>query len=366
MGAIQPGDARSLFYLALENQAVGRLAEAEDLYRQASSLAPERASVLVNLSAVLLQRKKYREAAACADRALERLPDDADAWLNKGVSLKLMMRHEEALASIDRAIALRPGHADALRQRGHVLHKLARYEEAAASYREALRNGGAPEELRYYLAALGAEPPPAISPAQLMTGLFDDYAADFDRHQAAMRYCAPQAVFDAVAGEAPPDGWDIGDLGCGTGLCGPLFRPLARRFTGVDLSANMIEKARERNVYDALIQGDVCDFLRARHGAFDLLIAADVFIYVGDLDPVFRAARASLRGSGLFAFSLETHQGNGYVLRQTRRYAQSVPYLLECAGRNGFAVFSVTPLALRQEYGRDVDGVIAVLRSGDG
>ncbi len=399
MDAAQPRDARSLFYLALEKQESGRLDDAERLYYQALSLDPDRASILINLSAVLIQRRKYKEAIGCIDKALELDAGDADAWLNKafclqqqrdypgalacvdralaignrseahyrrGQLLKALDRNEEALASFDRALELDPRSAEALRYRGHVLHRLARREEAIASYRASLENGGNPDELNFYLAALNAGSAPAISPPQLMTGLFDDYADHFDQHQAVMQYCVPRAAFDAVAATASAGGWDIGDLGCGTGLCGPLFRPLARTLTGVDLSPKMIEKARERGVYDALVQDDISGFLRARPDAFDLLIAADVFIYIGDLDPVFRAAREALRDGGHFVFSLETHEGPGYVVRSTRRYAQSLPYLHECAARNGFVVTGVTPLVVRNEYGRNVDGVIAVMRPGGG
>jgi predicted TPR repeat methyltransferase len=200
-----------------------------------------------------------------------------------------------------------------------------------------------------------------------------------------MEYKVPQALFDAVSSAAPaqsrlqtqiapsrrgstavnPRKLDIADLGCGTGQCGVLFRPLARTLTGVDLAPNMIAKARERNVYDELIVADIADFLAARPAAYDLALAADVFIYIGDMGPVFKAARRALRPGGMFAFSLETHEGQGYVVRTSRRYAQSLPYLRECAADHGFVESSVTPVVVRKEYKRNVDGVIAVLRVRD-
>ena len=84
--------------------------------------------------------------------------------------------------------------------------------------------------------------------------------------------------------------WTCFDLGCGTGLCGLLLRPAGRDAGGVDLSPAMIEKARARGVYDRLEAGDLVEAMKKAPRSFDLLVAADVFIYVGDLAPTFEAA----------------------------------------------------------------------------
>lgn len=424
-------EARVLFYTALESQKQGRLEEAERLYLRALALVPGKVSILTNLSAALIQQKKYREAGpyieqalehdaldevawlnkalylhhsrnlpeaiACCDRAiainpgyaealtakgiiltaaqryedalaaldevLAARPDHAEAHCKRGFVLKQLGRREDALASLERALALKPDYAEALQSRGHVLSSLGRHPEAIASYRDALARGGNAKELEYFLAALGAGTPPPITPPELAVGLFDSYAEGFDAHQAQMQYQVPQSLFDIVSAAVAARNLDMADLGCGTGQCGVLFRPLARTLTGVDIAPRMIAKARERNVYDELIVGDIADFLASRPAGFDLAIAADVFIYIGDLAPVFAAARKALRPGGAFAFSLETHAGQGYVVRASRRYAQSLPYLRECAVAHGFVESSVTPVVVRKEYGRNVDGVIAVLRA---
>jgi predicted TPR repeat methyltransferase len=423
-------EARSLFYKGLASQTQGRLAEAEDRYREALALASDKVSVLTNLSAVLLQQKKhdaarpyieralaldnhdeaawlnqalylyasrklpealtaceralaiqptfaeahtargvmltearrYPEALASLDAALAAKPGHAEAHCKRGFVLKELKRLDEALASLDRAISHDPGYVEALQNRGHVLSALGRAREAVASYREALARGGSPEELGYFLAALGAGAPPPKTPVNLAQGLFDRYAEGFDEHQAQMDYKVPQALFDAVAAAAPGKGLDIVDLGCGTGQCGVLFRPRARTLTGVDLAPNMIEKARSRQVYDELAQADIAGFLAGKRAVYDLALAADVFIYIGDLNPVFAAARTALRPGATFAFSLETHDGQGYVVRPSRRYAQSLAYLRECAAAHGFVEAGVAPIVVRKEYERNVDGVIAVLK----
>jgi predicted TPR repeat methyltransferase len=359
-------EARRLFYLGLESQEHGQLEEAENLYRQSLSFAPDRPSILTNLYVVLIQQNKLDAAIPYLDRVLELSPEDGIAWLNKAVWLTGKERLEEALACCDKAIAIKPGYAAALHRRGDVLHALKRNDEARASYQAALESGGDAQTLRFYLAALGADVVSAVPPPDLVVDLFDKYAERFDRHLASLEYRAPQMLFDAVSAAAPAEGWDIADLGCGTGLCGPLFRPIARTLTGVDLSPNMIGKAQERKIYDRLVEGEITEFVRAHAESFDLVIAADVLVYIGDVGPLFEGVRKALRRGGRFAFSVEIHEGQGFVLRPSRRYAQSLSYLRERAAACGFVETGTTGFMLRKEYGQEIDGAIVVLKLQDG
>ena len=95
------------------------------------------------------------------------------------------------------------------------------------------------------------------------------------------------------------------DAGCGTGLCGPLLAPYARRLVGVDLSEGMLALAKEKNVYDALMKSELTDYLRDHAAAFDVIVSADTLVYFGDLEDVLAAAAGALRPNGLFIFTLE-------------------------------------------------------------
>jgi predicted TPR repeat methyltransferase len=188
--------------------------------------------------------------------------------------------------------------------------------------------------------------------------LFDGYAADFDDHVVGtLRYRAHLAVADAARDGAPYA--QALDLGCGTGLSGTALRPLAQRLAGVDLSTTMVERARARGVYDVVVQAELLPHLRALPaGALDLVAAADVFIYVGDLDPVFAAVAHALRPGGRFVFSVETAEGPGVELRPSLRYAHGTPGVLAQAALHGFALVSQTALELREEQRRPVDGSV--------
>jgi predicted TPR repeat methyltransferase len=161
---------------------------------------------------------------------------------------------------------------------------------------------------------------------------------------------------------APSGNLDILDLGCGTGLVGSRFRPLARTLTGIDISSNMIEIARQRQIYDHLVCSELIAFLQTQAGNFDLAVAGDVFVYIGDLSAVFGGVRDALRDGGVLGFSVEASEAEDFVLRPTRRYAHSETYLRKLAAGHGFALEAIEPHVIRQQGGKDVPGYLATLR----
>jgi predicted TPR repeat methyltransferase len=124
----------------------------------------------------------------------------------------------------------------------------------------------------------------------------------------------------------------------------------------------MLEKARQRQIYDHLFCCDLIEYLQTRDKIFDLVVAADVFIYVGDLSLVFQAVRRALRESGLFCFSVEATDENDFVLRSTLRYAHSIDYLLKLAEHHQFIVETIEPQIVRQDAGANLKGYLAVMR----
>jgi predicted TPR repeat methyltransferase len=163
------------------------------------------------------------------------------------------------------------------------------------------------------------------------------------------------------AGLEPSKHLDVLDAGCGTGLCGPLVAPYARRLVGVDLSEGMLGRANEKQVYDALIKTELTQFLRDSRDAFDLIVSADTLVYFGGLDDVLGAAAAALRPNGLLVFTLE-HAVAGEA---------NVDYRLELHGRYShsrasvermLAALGLTPAIvhaeLRMESGAPVPGLV--------
>jgi predicted TPR repeat methyltransferase len=337
----------------------GRLADAADHYRQALALAPGFVAAHCKLGTVLLEQREPAAATACFERALALEPGSLEAWVGLGHALHLARRYDAALAAFAHAPAL----AEAWIGRARALRRLRRPQEAITAYRQALANGGDAEVVHYYLASLGAEPAPVAAPRRLVRTVFDRYCDRYDQHVAGtLKYRTPDLLLEAMARLLPAGGLDILDLGCGTGLLGARFRGLAGTLTGVDISANMLEAARQRAIYDELVCGELGEFLQAQARQFDVALAADVFVYLGDLSGVFGAVRSRLRAGGLFGFSVEASEGEDVVLRSTLRYAHSAAYLRQLGRQHGFLVEAIESEVLRQEDGSDVLGHLAILR----
>jgi predicted TPR repeat methyltransferase len=153
------------------------------------------------------------------------------------------------------------------------------------------------------------------------------------------------------------------DLGCGTGLAGAAFRSVVERLVGVDLSAAMIARAQAKTLYDRLVVGDVADFLadeNANGAKYDLVLAADVFVYVNDLAPMLIGIARVLAPAGIVAFTVETHSGAGTALLPTLRFAQSEAYLRDVIAAAGLQLLTLEPAAIRTEKAAPVAGLVIV------
>jgi predicted TPR repeat methyltransferase len=358
-----PGHFDALHNLAVlclqRNDPVGAL----DLLRRALPINPASAALHLNIGNALRGVGDNRQALCSYDRTLALKPDFAEAHNNRATVLRNLGREEEAIASADRAIALNPRYREAHLNRAHALDTRKRYDEAIISYRNAASCGADPEEVSYYLAALGAAPLPSGSPKSYVAGLFDGYAEEFDRSLLGLGYDVPRQLATAVSALRPHGMSDVADVGCGTGLSGTALRGISRHLVGADLSPKMLAKAQQRGIYDRLVHAELIEFLGASPGAWDLIVAADVLVYVGDLGPLFTAARAALRPSGLLAYSVEGHDGGGYVIRPTRRFAHSLRYLRDLADAHGFVERSLIPVTVRSEASRGIPGFLVVVES---
>lgn len=213
--------------------------------------------------------------------------------------------------------------------------------------------------LKLHLA--GAADDPAAMPAAFVETLFDQYAGTFEASLVGkLGYCAPDLLFDAILQVHPDRFACVLDLGCGTGLIGERLRPACDRLEGYDLSAGMLKIARAKGIYDLLEQADLTA-LSFDAPRTDLVVAADVFIYVGALETAFGQARAMLLPGGLFAFSVETLDApDGFALRETRRYAHSQGYVERCLAEAGFRLASVSEATIRKDREQAVTGMIVV------
>ena len=213
------------------------------------------------------------------------------------------------------------------------------------------------------LALIGARPAPQTLPDAYSASLFDEYAPRFDRHLTEkLGYDVPQTLAAIIDRVRPAGALRILDIGCGTGLSGAAVAHRKHWLEGVDLSGAMIAQAQSKNLYDRLHAGDMLASMRAHDASFDLILAADVLIYTGDLRPAFDAARPRLAPGGMLLFSLQDGAPAGtFILGADHRYAYSIDYVRACAAAAGFTVSEIISARLRRDAGRDVMGLICLL-----
>jgi predicted TPR repeat methyltransferase len=314
--------------------ASGRADDAMEVLREASLLSPDTAEVVLALGEALAANDALPAAIGEFQRASRLAPNDgrphwqiARLWLAAGEA-------DKAEASAE--LALTMGGAD---------------DEAVATLRaSAVRIRGA-----------------ARADAGYVKQLFNQFAADYDtRMRGRLGYAAPAILRDlASLLIVPEQRFDILDLGCGTGLSGVAFKPIAKRMVGVDLSPRMLSEARKLNIYDALFEGDVENLPAGADGPFDVVIAADVLVYLGDLSTLFAGVRQRLRDGGLWLFTTERGDARDFEQGVKRRDRHSDTYLRAQADAHRFDVASLVECVTRYEAGEPVASWAAAFRARD-
>lgn len=220
---------------------------------------------------------------------------------------------------------------------------------------------------RLHLARLGAGTGQPEMSAAYVRSLFDQYASGFDSHLTGqLQYRGPQILRQAIRAACDtlrrePHFAHVLDLGCGTGLMARELADHAGRIDGVDLSPRMVALARETGLYTQLSSADVVAFLHAQTLYADLIVAADVLVYIGDLAPLMAACSARLQTGGLFAFTVQKAEGEGYRLGADMRYHHSAAYLTDIAAAHGLNIVTCETVSTRHDEGRPVPGLVAVM-----
>lgn len=373
--SLYPQSAEFWFYLGNLLASKEDSDAAIDCYQKALAVEPESPDLLIKLGNVQAKRGNPGHAIESYLKALSLQPQNAGSSIECGIGLQRLGHSEGAVKSFQRAVTLEPGAADWHVYLGNAFIDQGVPEKAVACYRQALslepRSG-----LEHVVAALTGESTEQ-APTAYVEKLFDQYADRFDSHLVnALRYDVPQQLIDLILRFSVPSAkqWDVLDLGCGTGLAGLPIAPHARRLIGVDLSAKMLEKAKARNLYHRLVHSDLLSMVAAEDSlSYDVVIAADVFVYLGKLDELVKELQRLLRPGGLFAFSVEAleaivdHEENGaqdlaYRLNSTGRYVHSLPYLRKIAADGGFELLDIKPTEGRRNEGKPVQAYLTLLR----
>jgi len=388
---IRPEDPDALHFLGMLHFQRGERTEAIEFVRRSLASLGNNPHAWNNLGNMLLACDQPEDAADAYEKATHHGPQMAETWYNRAVCLRRTRQYELAIECFVKTIELKPQYAPVYERLGMMLYSLGRFRDAADIYRKWLSQDADNPVARHMLSALSGEDVPARADDAYLRVLFDRFASSFDENLTDLGYRAPELLAATLGEYVATDGrLEILDAGCGTGLCGPLLRSMARRLVGVDLSGGMIEKARPRNVYDELVVGELCAFMGARPAAFDVIVSADTLVYFGALEQVAATARQCIRPGGVLAFTVERladddarDDNRGQIEDPARddapgdnlgrepyrilphgRYAHREEYVRRVLQNAGFTKVDIKPVILRRERGEDVHGhLVAALDS---
>ncbi|MBX5226054.1 MULTISPECIES: class I SAM-dependent methyltransferase [unclassified Rhizobium] len=278
---------------------------------------------------------------------------------------------EAAAELMEQALELAPAWAAGWYRLATYLEKAGRGAAAIEAYRRTLALD--PEDIfgaTLKLALLGDAVIPDRPPSRYVERLFDDYADRFDTALVdKLDYSVPQKLAALVSSTDRRYECAV-DLGCGTGLLGQEIRALAGRLEGFDLSQNMLAKASDKRVYDHLAQADLslapdrsCLFDDAGRRRADLVTAADVLMYLGNLESVFAIVGELAAAGADFAFSVEdAGDRDGFHLAPSLRYAHSEAYVRQLLARHGFEILKIVRTVVRKDGGKPVSGILFLTR----
>jgi predicted TPR repeat methyltransferase len=328
--AIKDADWLSWFNLGIAHRTLGDVENAVSSYRRAVSLNPQASEVWFNMGNALFSASRYREAVDAFFQAAAVRPDYDDAHTNLGISLEHLKKSGGDVAPLIQAWEDR-----------HPQNPVVRHMKAAL--RSVTTDRCSDDFLRSH---------------------FDRFSGNFDERLNDLSYQVHLLARRSVDGL--PLAWgglSILDAGCGTGLCGPLFRPLAKRMVGVDISEGMLARARSKNIYDELAVSELTAFLKQTDEKFDVIVAADVLSYFGRLDPVFENLPRVLKQRGVFISSVElASEGEGSEINPNGRYRHGKPYVNDVARACGFTLVREVADMGRMEFGSPVTFLVSVFR----
>jgi predicted TPR repeat methyltransferase len=340
-----PDDLLAEAYLHYDAQRWDRAGE---LLERALQAKPGDARAWYRLGNVREEQARDADAVACFERATELDPAHAKSWNNLGAARQRLGRIEPAREAYRAALERDPALLQPYLNLGRLCETRGDLEGAAALYREALAHHPGDSRLGHLIAAATGQNT-SRAPQGYVAALFDDVASRFDRHLVdELEYRVPEVLAGMV--QPLPTPARVLDLGCGTGLVGAALAAPGVELIGVDLSPRMLELAQKSGGYSKLMLSDADEALgQLAAESFQAVIAADFFIYVGDIASVFHGVRRVLAPKGVFALSIEGLGAGTYLLQPTGRYAHTPQYVRSVAAQAGLRERELRPLNIRRE-----------------
>jgi predicted TPR repeat methyltransferase len=341
--------------------------ECEHHLKRACELTPHALAPRLTLAILKRAQRRVDESIGMLEQLLAEFEDNALVHNALGKALLAAGRTEEALPHFVRSYRINPALNASREESIYAMCTLDRFDEARDEIRRWLEIDPENPSAHHLLAACGGAPVPARCNDGYVRNLFDGFAGTFDAKLEKLDYRGPDLIAQACDRLLGPRRarLDALDAGCGTGLLGPRLRPWCRHLVGVDLSPGMLAKARERDSYDELVEGELTAHLRTLGtGSLDLIACADTLCYFGAVEDVMGAAYDALAPGGWFLFSVEhdPRLDSDYRLQFHGRYTHRGEYVERAVRAAGFEAPQIEQAELRVEVTKPVPALLVAAR----
>ena len=360
--ALNPNDVEALNGLGIALLKENHWLEAKTIFKKMIALQPKYSMANYHLATAYLQLGEHKKALSHYLKQIEN-EKHLESYYNIGVLLMYQEHHRDAIDYFKKTLTLDPIYVDAHINIAAIYLKINQHKNAIEHYEKVLELKPNDLEILHILSALSEKKSPPKAPPEYIQHLFDHYALYYDQHLTKhLHYRVPEQLFQAIEVDINTDmpQWTVVDLGCGTGLCGEFFKGKVQELIGVDLSEKMLEVAKHKGIYHRLIHADIQTALTSFHD-IHLILATDVLMYVGDLDPIFEKVKAALKANGFFAFTVEKTTRAPYVLQKNIRYAHSKTYIETLIKKYDFHPVRFDSIILRQQQHQPVEGFLVVI-----
>lgn len=342
-----------------------QIEEALTVFLEIEANHPNHFETQTNLATCYLKQGALNAAKNHYFKALELTPDDAQIFFNLGVINMQQGQTDVAIQHYQRALQLSPDNFSIHNNLGVAFLTTQHLSLATYHLQEALHLQPDNISIQHTLDFISERKHLVASPPEYIKSLFDSYADHYEQHLLqALQYQLPHAFLNMVLAITTPlsHAWNILDLGCGTGLCGDIFKPYAKRLVGIDLSSKMLDMAAEKKSYDELILGDITTYLTNKMACYHLILAGDTLVYMGDLKPIFKAISTALVEEGLCVFNTEIDEEKDFNINPSGRFTHHKKYIEKLASDSQLDIVSYEKTITRMQNNEAVYGHLFVLK----
>lgn len=352
----------ALFQLGRLHMQQQSYQSASEFLTKAEKIEPDHFELQCNLGHCCLKTGDYQAAREHYRNALRFEPNNPELHYNLGVLAETQNHLDHAITHYQNAINLNPDYFAAHHNLGIVFIQKPHIANALSHLNTALALQPDNASLQYKIKSLEQDTSLEKAPSAYIKELFDGYADHYDQHLCeALDYNAPHLLLKISRIKKVGS---ILDLGCGTGLCGPVFKPHCGHLSGVDLSTQMLVRAHQKECYDKLYEQDLIEYLEQTTRHYDLVIAADVLVYFGKLEQLFSLVHQRLHPSGTFLFNIEPSEQMPYRIAQSGRFNHYDGYIEQLAQETGFEIIEKQSMITRTQNNEPVHGIGYYLRQG--